>query len=206
MSTHWTILIAAFLLSQNRAGFGDSPRVEIKVGDHAPLFKATDDQQKPWDLSEHLGERLIVLYFYPADFTSGCERQADAWRDNEELLSNLGVEIVGISADSVESHQLFKKVRRLGFTLLSDESAAIAKLYGVSIRRGGSTQARDRDGVRLLDEHGQRKVVIRAATCCRSTFVIDRNGKIVYAKTNVKANNDNKDVLAFLRTISSEEN
>ena len=117
------------LISNLSAGVTEAKQkssVELRVGDTAPVFASIDDQGSPWKLSDHVGQKIVVLYFYPADFTSGCTRQAAAWHDNLDQLSKLGAEVVGVSADSVSSHQLFKKLWKLNFTLLSDEQALVA--------------------------------------------------------------------------------
>src|SRR5437016_4764214 len=92
---------------------------DLKVGDPAPTFTATDDQGKEWKSTEHVGKKVLVVYFYPADMTGGCTKQACGFRDDMKALSERGVEVVGISGDSAENHQFFKKYHNLNFTLLA---------------------------------------------------------------------------------------
>lgn len=177
----------------------EEPQVDLRVGDEAPLFVTVDDKAEPWNLSDHVGKKVVVLYFYPADFTSGCRRQAEAWRDNMNLAAAAGVEVVGISADSVQTHKLFKKVWDLNFTLLSDPEAQVPKKYGVPVRRGGRVQPRGPDRNHLLGDDGERLVVVRPATFVRWTFVIGKDGKIAYKNTKVRAAKDSEQVLDFLQ-------
>src|SRR5262245_6734072 len=71
----------------------DETKVELKVGDTAPSFEATDDQERPWKSGEHVGKKYVVVYFYPGDFTPGCTAQAKSFRDNMNKLTGKGVEV-----------------------------------------------------------------------------------------------------------------
>jgi peroxiredoxin Q/BCP len=175
------------------------PQVDLQVGDVAPLFETVDDRGEPWKLADHIGKKMVVLYFYPADFTTGCRRQAEAWRDNMNRAAGGGVEVVGISADSVQTHKLFKQVWNLNFTLLSDPEAQVPKKFGVPVRRGGSVQPRGPNRNHLLGDDGERLVVERPATFVRWTFVIGKDGKIAYKNTKVRAAKDSEQVLDFLQ-------
>jgi thioredoxin-dependent peroxiredoxin len=87
-------------------------------------------------LSEYLGKKNIVLFFYPKDETRGCTKEACSFRDNYEELTHLDAEVLGISAQSVESHKTFATHHGLPFILLSDEDNKIRKLYGVPTTLG----------------------------------------------------------------------
>src|SRR5437868_5926308 len=102
----------------------EGKKVDLKVGDPAPTFEAKDDHGKTWKSSDHVGKKVVVIYFYPADLTGGCTKQACAFRDDMRQLAEQGVEVVGVSGDSVENHQIFKKVKNLNFTLLADEDGS----------------------------------------------------------------------------------
>src|SRR5207244_1939884 len=119
---------------------------DVKVGDSAPTFTATDDQGREWKSTEHVGKKVLVVYFYPADLTGGCTKQACGFRDDAQKLEEKGAEVVGISGDSVSNHQLFKKVHSLPFTLLADEQGAVAKKFGVPLKVGGVINFKDADG------------------------------------------------------------
>jgi peroxiredoxin Q/BCP len=153
-------------------------RGQAKAGAKAPNFTATDDQGKPWKLSDHVGKKIVVLYFYPADFTGGCTAQACGFRDNIDKLAGNGIEVVGISGDSAKTHGEFKRDQKLPFTLLADEDGTIAKEYGVPTRKGGNIPRRTSRGKSF---NTPQDVVIN-----RYTVIIDRNGNIaaLYAVGN----------------------
>ena len=98
----------------------------VSVGDHAPDFTLPDQSGKPVRLSDLLGERAVVLYFYPKDETGGCTAEACSFRDSYEVFKDAGAEVVGVSSDTVESHQSFATHHRLPFVLLSDADGALA--------------------------------------------------------------------------------
>lgn len=181
------------------------PEVDLQVGDVAPSFESTDDTSKPWKLEDHVGKKFLVLYFYPADFTTGCTKQAEAWRDNMNALTEAGVEVVGVSGDSAANHKLFKDAWKLNFTLLADGEAQIPKKYGVPVRRGGRARPRGPDRKPLLDENGEPLVLERKATFVRWTFVIDKDGKIAYKNTKVNPMKDSQQVLGFIQNLDSPE-
>ena len=121
-------------INRGNKGAGDGARVA--VGDHAPDFTLPDQTGKPIHLSDLLREHAVVLYFYPKDETQGCTAEACSFRDSYEVFKEAGAEVVGVSSDSVESHESFAAHHRLPFILLSDEGGAIRKLYGVPTTMG----------------------------------------------------------------------
>jgi len=104
----------------------------LDVGDRAPEFTLPDDTGKDRSLTELLSAGAIVLYFYPADFTPGCTRQACAMRDLQGDIEEAGLRVVGISPQSPQSHAKFREKYQLPFVLLSDEHKAVIKMYGVN--------------------------------------------------------------------------
>jgi peroxiredoxin Q/BCP len=106
-------------------------RSRVQVGGTAPDFTLPAHSGAPVSLGDLLGEKDIVLYFYPRDNTAVCTAEACAFRDSYELFQEAGAEVIGISSDSVESHQQFAAAHRLPFLLLSDEDGLIRKRYGV---------------------------------------------------------------------------
>ena len=108
----------------------------VKVGDKAPNFTLPSQMGDEVTLSEYIGKKNIVLYFYPKDETRGCTREACEFRDRYDIFTNLGAEVIGISAQSVESHKSFATHHGLPFLLLSDEKNEVRKLYGVSATMG----------------------------------------------------------------------
>jgi thioredoxin-dependent peroxiredoxin len=103
----------------------------IQVGDKAPDFTLPAQHGEPVRLSDRLGQRVVVLYFYPKDETSGCTAEACAFRDSFEVFTDAGAEVIGVSSDSVDKHAAFADHHQLPFTLLSDDKGQIRKLYGV---------------------------------------------------------------------------
>ena len=101
----------------------------VKVNDRAPDFVLQGDNGEDFRLSDHAGER-VLLVFYPGDNTPVCTAQLCEYRDGIESFAGLGVSVIGISSDGLESHQKFRAKHDLPFTLLSDPDLEIAKLYG----------------------------------------------------------------------------
>jgi peroxiredoxin Q/BCP len=167
----------------------DKP-VELNVGDKAPAFDLRTDADKTWTLADHLGKKWIVIYFYLGDFTPGCTAQANAFRDAMNKLTELGVEVIGVSGDSVKTHELFKKAQKLNFTLLSDEEGTVAKKFGVPFGKGGKVKAKDAEGQAIEIE--------RAGTANWWTFIIDKDGKVAYKNTKVVPAQDAKAITEFI--------
>ena len=118
-----------------------------KVNDKAPDFRLSGDDGEYFQLSGHTGERLLLV-FYPGDNTPVCTAQLCEYRDGIESFANLGVTVVGISSDDLESHQNFRAKHDLPFVLLSDPDLEVARLYGC---KGALGMKR---AVFLIDEQG----------------------------------------------------
>jgi peroxiredoxin Q/BCP len=129
--------------------FLDKERIDI--GARAPDFTLPSQSEEMVNLSDFLGNRPVVLFFYPKDDTPGCTREVCAFRDSFEDFRELDAEVIGISSDSVKSHRNFAKKHELPFTLLSDEGGKIRRLYGVpntlGLFPGRVTYLIDREGV-----------------------------------------------------------
>ena len=162
----------------------------LEPGDKVPGFQATSADGTTWNFENHVGNKYIVLYFYPAAMTGGCTAQACSYRDLSSDLESEDAMVVGVSGDNVEGLQVFKKAHNLNFTLLSDESGEIASLFGVPTREGG-TITREVDGKEIELERG--------TTANRWTFIIDKKGKVVYKNDDVDASKDTEEVLSFLK-------
>jgi peroxiredoxin Q/BCP len=104
----------------------------IKTDERAPEFTLPDEAAKDRTLTELLSPGAIVLYFYPADFTPGCTRQACILRDLHTEIERAGLRVVGISPQSPQSHAKFKAKYQLPFVLLSDEQKTVIRMYGVN--------------------------------------------------------------------------
>jgi thioredoxin-dependent peroxiredoxin len=120
-------LLLATLLISTATLFAQMP----KVGDTAPLITGTDQNGADFKLADLVGKKIVLLYFYPKDFTGGCTKEACGFRDGFEEFATNNVEIVGVSFDSADSHQKFIAKYKLNFTLLADTDGKIADIYGV---------------------------------------------------------------------------
>jgi peroxiredoxin Q/BCP len=151
----------------------------VQVGDKAPDFTLPSQAGEPVRLEDRLGERVVVLYFYPKDDTRGCTAQACAFRDSHEAFTDAGAEVIGVSSDSVSKHAAFAGKHNLPFTLLSDQGGQVRKRYGVPAVLG------------LLPG--------------RVTYVIDRQGQVRHV-FNSMTNIDQhvKDALEVVRQLPAE--
>jgi thioredoxin-dependent peroxiredoxin len=167
----------------------------LKVGDKAPEFQAPADDGSTWNIKKFLGKDYIVVYFYPAAMTSGCTKQACSYRDHQDNLKAAGIVVVGISGDRAEDLRLFRKADNLNFTLLSDEKGKIAEKFGVPVSQGGSVK-------QTVD--GKEHELVRGVTEKRWTFIIGKEGKIIYKNESVNPEKDSEEVLAFIKEQSSK--
>jgi peroxiredoxin Q/BCP len=103
----------------------------VQVGDKAPDFTLPSQSGEPVRLQDRLGERVVVLYFYPKDNTPGCTAEACAFRDSHETFTDAGAEVIGVSSDSSDKHAAFAGRHKLPFTLLADQGGRVRKAYGV---------------------------------------------------------------------------
>jgi len=103
---------------------------KLKIGNNLPAFSSTDQNEKTINSDALIGKKTVV-YFYPKDNTPGCTAQACNIRDNYEVLLSNDIQIIGISADSLKSHQSFSNKYELPFSLILDESKEIIQLFGV---------------------------------------------------------------------------
>lgn len=133
---------------------------KVNVGDRAPEFELPGTGGRTYRLSDYRGRKLIIA-FYPGDFTVVCTKQFCSYRDQGEQLDKLGAAVLGISPQSVESHERFTEEKRLNVPLLADEDKEVARAYGVlagpMVRRA----------VFIVDEEGivrHRKVTLAGLT------------------------------------------
>ena len=105
--------------------------VKVKIGDKAPDFSLQSNAGKKVTLSQFLGSKNVVVFFYPMDGSPVCSREAEAFRDKYEAFKELDAVVIGISSQSVESHKAFASHHSLPFILLSDADNAVRKLYAV---------------------------------------------------------------------------
>lgn len=137
----------------------------LDIGDTLPHFSLSTDGDGTLDASELLGQKTVI-YFYPKDNTSGCTKEAEAFRDSLNAFTEAGVRIIGVSPDKVASHDKFKAKYDLNFTLLSDPDTTLAQAFGVWVEKS---------------MYGRKYMGIE-----RSTFLIDASGVIRQAWRKVK--------------------
>ncbi len=145
----------------------------IKVGSKAPKFSLQDQNGATHTLSQYQGKK-VLLYFYPKDDTPGCTTEACNFRDGYDMFTKMGLVILGVSKDGVESHKKFAEKFSLPFPLLADESTAVSQAYGVWKEK------------KFM---GRKYMGIN-----RTSFLIDEKGVITKIYEGVKANEHAKDV------------
>ncbi len=148
------------------------------IGKPAPDFTLPSTSGENISLRQYKGKKTVVLYFYPKDETPGCTREACDFRDQSAEFEKHNVVVLGISNDSLESHQHFREKHKLPFPLLSDEDTTVSKMFGV---------------YKLKNLYGKKYMGIE-----RTTFVIDRTGRIAQIYSKVKVEGHIKDVLGFV--------
>ncbi|MYS19089.1 peroxiredoxin Q/BCP [Streptomyces sp. DvalAA-14] len=124
--------------------------MSLQVGDKAPDFTLPDQSGTPVTLSDKLAQKAVVLYFYPKDNTRGCTAEACSFRDSYESFTDAGAEVIGVSSDSVASHEKFAGANALPFVLLADTDKAVRKQYGATtlgVVPGRITFVIDQEGV-----------------------------------------------------------
>jgi peroxiredoxin Q/BCP len=166
----------------------------IKEGAKAPAFSALDDTGAEWKSSEHVGKNVVVVYFYPADMTGGCTKQACGFRDDKEALAKAGVEVVGVSGDTVANHVLFKKAEKLNFTLLADPSGKVAEAFGIPQAKGEKSIEREIDGV--------KHTLTRGTSIQRFTVVIRKDGTIAKVYKVADAGADSDSILELVKSLN----
>lgn len=124
----------------------------LQVGDKIPNFTAKDNDGNVFDSASIVGKKPVVFYFYPKDNTPGCTAQACSFRDQYEDFKDLGAEVIGISSDSIASHEKFIQRYKLPFILISDSDKKIRNLFGVKANLfglipGRVTYVADKNGI-----------------------------------------------------------
>jgi len=153
----------------------------LKEKDQAPLdVKVIDKNNQETSLKQFLGQK-ILLYFYPKDNTPGCTIEACNFRDANQEIADKGIQIIGVSKDSQNSHEKFKNKFSLNFPLWSDPEQKLMKAFGV---------------------WGEKKMMGKTYFGTkRSTFLIDEKGKIIKVWPNVKAKQHSQEVLNYLEQL-----
>ena len=149
----------------------------LNIGQKAPDFTLANKDGNSVSLSDFLGKK-VVLYFYPKDNTPGCTRQACAFANQYDALKARGIEVIGISRDSVESHSKFALKYTLPHILLSDPELEVIKAYGV-----------------WQEKKLYGKISFGVV---RTTYVIDEEGTIIHVMPKVKPDTNAQDIIEFL--------
>jgi thioredoxin-dependent peroxiredoxin len=147
----------------------------IIVGDAVPVFSLHDQNDSLFNISDFIGKKILVIYFYPKDESSGCTKEACSFRDNYNMFTKAGAMVIGINSGTVDSHKKFIQNHLLPFTLLSDPGNKVLKMFGV-----------------------KSKFFITG----RETFVIDLLGKVIFTYdsfTNGSAHE--KETLQFIEKM-----
>ncbi len=148
------------------------------IGKPSPDITLPSTTGEPISLKQFKGKKTVVLYFYPKDETPGCTKEACGFRDLREDFEKVGAVILGVSNDPIESHLKFREKHKLPFDLLADEDAAVSKAFGVYKQK---------------NLYGKKYLGIE-----RTTFIIDRTGRVAQIYPKVKVEGHVQEVLGFL--------
>jgi peroxiredoxin Q/BCP len=158
---------------------------EVKIGSRIPAFTLPDQNGILFDISNYLGKKKLVIFFYPQDGSLNCTREACYFRDLSEVFDETDSVLIGISGQSVESHKRFAEKNHLNYTLLSDSGNSVRKLFGVPGRLFGFIPG-------------------------RVTYVADRSGKVVYifdSQTEVQRHADEAlKICLLLKKTDNQQN
>ena len=152
----------------------------MKVNSKAPIFKLPSTSKKDYSLKDSIG-KYVVIYFYPKDDTPGCTIETNDFNKLLPKFKKLNCEVLGVSKDSLKSHEKFREKYKIKFNLLADEEIKVLKKYKV----WGKKKFMGREFMGII----------------RTTFLIDKKGKIIKVWNNVKVKDHAKEVLETLKKI-----
>jgi peroxiredoxin Q/BCP len=153
----------------------------LQAGTEAPHFELPDADMEMFSLSALRGKKNVILYFYPKDDTPGCTMEANEFSDLEDDFAKHDAVVVGVSRDDCLSHAEFRDKYGLSVLLLSDTEGQVCKAYGVLVNK---------------DVDGHKRVAIQ-----RSTFIIDKHGRLRHALYGVHAHGHPQEVLKLLKEM-----
>lgn len=156
----------------------------LEIGDSAPAFELPAIPEGKVKLSQFKGKQNVILYFYPRDNTPGCTTEACDFRDHLERLQKADTVVLGVSTDSLKSHQKFADKFDLTFPLLADEQHEVAEKYGAWVEKS---------------QYGRKYLGIE-----RSTFLIDKKGKLAGVWRKVKVAGHVDAVAEAMKKLSSK--
>ena len=165
-----TIALLALIVSPIKA----QTTPHITVGDKVPVFSLQDQNGKTFNIADHIGKKLLVIYFYPKDESMVCTKEACAFRDSFDEFTKAGAMVIGINGGTVASHKAFADHYKLPFTLLSDPGNKVYKQFGIKgkLFLGG-----------------------------RETFMVDLTGKIFYQYDSMMEGKKHaEDALAYIKS------
>ena len=152
----------------------------MKVNSKAPIFKLPSTSKKDYSLKDSIG-KYVVIYFYPKDDTPGCTIETNDFNKLLPKFKKLNCEVLGVSKDSLKSHEKFREKYKIKFNLLADEEIKVLKKYKV----WGKKKFMGREFMGII----------------RTTYLIDKKGKIIKVWDNVKVKDHAKEVLETLQNI-----
>ncbi|MEI6577791.1 MAG: peroxiredoxin [Bacteroidota bacterium] len=153
---------------------------KLVIGSNVPQFELKDQHGQLFSIDSVLGKKNMVIYFYPKDDSPGCTKEACSFRDQFEVFADANAMIIGISAQSIESHLEFAKKHRLNYTLLSDPGNKVRKLFGVPGNIFGLIPG-------------------------RVTYVINKEGKVIYIfNSQIRAEKHVEEALRILKEINKK--
>lgn len=162
-----------FLATGNFAG------KHLEIGDPVPAFSLADQDGKEFNITNHIGKNVMVIYFYPKDESMVCTKEACAFRDSFDAFTKAGATVIGINGGTVASHKEFQQHYKLPFTLLSDPGNKVYDMFGV-----------------------KNKLFMSG----RETFVIDLKGKVVYEhEAMLQGKEHADDALAYIKAASAKK-
>ena len=152
----------------------------MKINSKAPIFKLPSTSKKDYSLKDSIG-KYVIIYFYPKDDTPGCTIETNDFNKLLPKFKKLNCEVLGVSKDSLKSHEKFREKYKIKFNLLADEEIKVLKKYKV----WGKKKFMGREFMGII----------------RTTYLIDKKGKIIKVWDNVKVKNHAKEVLETLQSI-----
>jgi peroxiredoxin Q/BCP len=183
--------------------------VQLTVGTEAPHFELPDCDMQTFSLESLQGKKNVVLYFYPKDDTPGCTLEANEFSELEEEFAKFDTVVIGVSRDDCLSHASFRDKYGLSVLLLSDPDARVCKRYGVMYEKEASTDKttshltrQPKDGSQVIGYEpgkiadGHKKLSIK-----RSTFVIDKHGKLCHAMYGVHAHGHAQEIFNLIKDL-----